>query len=88
MDCSLPGSSVPGIYQERILEWVIISFSDDRSNPVIKPLSPALQVDSLPTEPLGAQESNNITSLFILCAGWLRSPWLIVLNNESTNWEY
>ena len=27
MDCSLPGSSVHGIYQARILEWVVISFS-------------------------------------------------------------
>ena len=27
MDCSLPGSSVPGISQARILEWVAISFS-------------------------------------------------------------
>ena len=59
---------LPGVYQERILKWVIISFSDDRPNPVIKPWSPALQVDSLPTEPPGTQESN-ITSLFILCAG-------------------
>ena len=27
MDCSLPGSSVHGIFQGRILEWVAISFS-------------------------------------------------------------
>ena len=26
-DCSLPDSSVPGILQARILEWVAISFS-------------------------------------------------------------
>ena len=26
MDCSLPGSSVHGISQERILEWVVIFF--------------------------------------------------------------
>ena len=28
MDCSLPGSPVHGILQARILEWVIISFSN------------------------------------------------------------
>ena len=28
MDCSLPGSSVPGIFQARVLEWVAIAFSD------------------------------------------------------------
>ena len=26
-DCSLPGSSAHGIFQARILEWVVISFS-------------------------------------------------------------
>ena len=30
MDCSPPGSSVPGILQARILEWVAVSFSRDR----------------------------------------------------------
>ena len=28
MDCSLPGSSVYGIFQARILEWGAIAFSD------------------------------------------------------------
>ena len=27
MDCSLPGSSIYGIFQARILEWVAIAFS-------------------------------------------------------------
>ena len=27
MDCSLPGSSVHGIFQARILEWGVIAFS-------------------------------------------------------------
>ena len=34
MDCSLPGSSVHGILQARILEWVAISFSI--CNPVVQ----------------------------------------------------
>ena len=33
MDCSLPGSSVHGIFQARILEWVVISFSRGSSRP-------------------------------------------------------
>ena len=33
MDCSLPGSSVHGISQARILEWVAISFSRGSSKP-------------------------------------------------------
>ena len=28
MDCSLPGSSVHGIFQARVWEWVAIAFSD------------------------------------------------------------
>ena len=49
-DRSPPGSSVPGILQVRILEWVAISFSGDLPDPEIKPRSPALQADSLPSE--------------------------------------
>ena len=33
MDCSLPGSSIHGILQARILEWVAISFSRRSSPP-------------------------------------------------------
>ena len=33
MDCSLPGSSVHGIFQARILEWVAVSFSRGSSQP-------------------------------------------------------
>ena len=33
MDCSLPGSSVHGIFQARVLEWVVISFSRGSSQP-------------------------------------------------------
>ena len=34
MDSSLPGSSVHGILQARILEWVAIAFSRGSSQPV------------------------------------------------------
>jgi len=33
VDCSLPGSSIHGIHQARILEWVAISFSRGPSTP-------------------------------------------------------
>ena len=48
MDCSPPGSSVHGILQARILEWVAISSSGDLPDPgielvcVASPVSPAL----------------------------------------------
>ena len=40
MDYSPPGSSVLGIFQARILEWIAISFFGDLPNPGIKPTSP------------------------------------------------
>ena len=51
MDCSPLGSSVHGILQARILGWVAIPFSGDLPDPGIEPKSPALQEDSLPSEP-------------------------------------
>ena len=45
MDCILPGSSVHGILQARLLEWVTMPSSGDLPNPGIKPaslMSPAL----------------------------------------------
>ena len=42
MDCSLPGPSVHGIFQARILQWVAISFSRDLPDPGIEPRSPVL----------------------------------------------
>ena len=33
MDCSLPGVSIHGIFQARVLEWVAISFSRASSQP-------------------------------------------------------
>ena len=55
-DYSPPGSSVHGILQARILEWVAILFSRDLPNPGIKPGSPTLQADSLLSEPPGKPE--------------------------------
>ena len=53
MDCSPPGSSVHGILQARILEWVVIPSPGDLPDPEIELRSPALQADSLPSEPPG-----------------------------------
>ena len=42
MDCSLPGSSVHGIFQARVLEWGAIAFSilldiNSSTNTLVKP---------------------------------------------------
>ena len=56
MDWSLPGSSVHGILQARVLEWVTVP-SSRRSSPLrdrtqVSYVS-CIQVDSLPSEPFG-----------------------------------
>ena len=45
LDCSPPDSSVYGIFQARILEWVAIASSGDLPDSGIEPVSPTLQVD-------------------------------------------
>ena len=46
MDYSPPSSSVHGILQARILEWVAFPSPGDLPDPGIKPRSPTLQTDS------------------------------------------
>ena len=53
MDCSSPGSSVHGILQARILEWIAFPSPGDLPNLGIESRSPALQADALLSEPLG-----------------------------------
>ena len=53
MDCSPPGSSVHGIFQARILEWVAISSPGDLPDPGVKrvsPVSPSLSGTLFTTE--------------------------------------
>ena len=72
MDYSLPGYSVHGIFQARVLEWVAIPSPGDLPNPGIEPRSPVLQSDSLPVAPPGtlkergvmkSQDSNSVIVL-------------------------
>ena len=62
VDCSLPSSSIHGILQARILEWVAISSPGDLPHPGTEPGSPTLQTDALPSEPPGKQ---------YICCNWL-----------------
>ena len=55
MDSRPPGSSVHGILQAGILEWVVIPFSRDLPDPGIKLSSLALQADYLLFESPGLQ---------------------------------
>ena len=74
MDCSLPGSSVRGILQARILEWLAISFSRDLPDPGIKPefpAYPALAGGLFTTEPLGSPDRGLLfTKPSFSCCSW------------------
>ena len=53
MDCSPPGSPVRGLFRQEYWSGLLFPSPGDLPNPGIKPRSPALQVDSLPSEPSG-----------------------------------
>ena len=58
VDCNQPGSSIHGIFQARILEWLPFRPPEYLPNPGIKPMSPetsALQADSFPLSHLENQ---------------------------------
>ena len=59
LGCSSPGSSVHGILQARILEWLPCPSPGDLPDPGIEPtspVSPALQADSLLLSQLGSPQ--------------------------------
>ena len=64
MDYSLPGSSVHGILQARMLEWVAIPFSRGSSRPS---RSPELWVDSLPFESPGKYAPTVCSAPYMHC---------------------
>ena len=67
MEYSLPGSSVHGILQARILVWIAISFSRESSWPRDWAQVPCVfwQVDSLPLAPPGKLAKIHIFSLIM-----------------------
>ena len=71
MDCSPPGSSIHGISQAIILEWVAISFSRDLPDWGIEPahsVSPALAGGFFTTESRGIP---SYLSMYLCMAQWV-----------------
>ena len=66
MDYSPAGSSVHGILQARILEWLPSSPPGDFTNPGIEHRSLVLQADSLPSEPPGKPKNTGVGNLSLL----------------------
>ena len=76
MDYSLPGSSVHGIFQARILEWVDISFST-----MLKYSRAKRGIDTVSSIP-GKQMDLHIFSPNL----WTRKQWLIIRWNIPLGW--
>ena len=66
LDCSPPGSSVHGISQARILEWVVTFFSRGIFRTQASKLFPALQVNCLPLRDPGSPFNLSVFSLKVL----------------------
>ena len=67
MECSLPGSSVHGVLQAKILEWVAISHSRDLSNPGIKSLSHVSCIGRQVLSTSVTWEAQNVL-VFLICS--------------------
>ena len=65
-DCSLPGSSVHGIIQARILDWFAMLSSRGSSLPRGWTQVSCIAVDSLPSEPPGKPKNTGVGSLSLL----------------------
>jgi len=80
MGCNLPGSSVHEISQERILEWVAISFPGDLPNPGTESMSPVLAGRFFTTKPPGKPGDLVSCSENLLEIRWL-FPGVPLLNS-------
>ena len=84
MDCSPQGFSAHGISQARILDRLPFPFPGDLPHPGGKPRSPALQVDSLLTEPPGKPVTLISALQFrLLCSKSSSSP----VRNVPLQWQ-
>ena len=63
MDCSPPGPSIHGILQQEHWTGLLCPPPGDLPNPGVKPRSPTLQVDSLPSEP--ARKPTHASSFYL-----------------------
>ena len=77
MDCSPQGSSVHGISQARILEWVAISFSRGSSWPMDQTCVSCIAGRFFTTEPPG----NSYNQMYSSVNEWVNDMSAIFLNN-------
>ena len=66
MDCSLPGSSVRGIFQARVLEWVATAFSAKSSlgDPNVHHRSRTIDLESSHSSSINSQRKMVLSQIF------------------------
>jgi len=78
-NCSPPGSSVHGIFQTRILQWVAITFFGVPSQPRDRTCVSALQVNSLPVEPSGKPSDSIYLNAMPSKTNTTKSPMKLII---------
>ena len=89
MDCSLPGFSIHGIFQARVLEWGAIAFSGKRVEDKAKTVGggaeePRQQIEKSHTKKKRVEinATRSIISLNVNCRG-LRTSWKRISRHEA-----
>ena len=82
MGCSLPGSSVHGIFQARVLEWVAIAFSGDTTGILSSPLA-LFVVMLLKAHLTSHSRMSGSRWVWLITPSWLSGSWRSVLYSSS-----
>ena len=82
VDCSLPGSSVHGISQAKILEWVAISFSREFSQPRGQTQVFCIAGEFFTTKPLQKPTDRQFTNVFSYCEVCFFTLWLVSFTRQ------
>ena len=82
MDCSLPGSSIHGIFQARVLEWGATAFSDDPPPRVMEIKRKVNKWDLIKLKSFCTEKETIIT------VKRQPSEWEKIIANETTDKEF
>ena len=82
VDCSLPGSSVHGISQAKILEWVAISFSRGSSQPRDQIQVSCIAGGFFTTKPLEKPTDMQFANVFSYSEVCIFTPWWVSFTRQ------
>ena len=91
MDCSLPGSSVQGILQARMLEWVAIPFSRGYSRPRYWTQVPGIAGRVFYHLSHQGSCSDTIIMTILKMKNWAQKVWLTFqdhISGQSVSWSF